>query len=182
MIGLATWRISSSDMLSRVICLSCQCYRTPQVSPIQPRMMCGTSRSQKPKGDKRQEDGTGRCRSDSLSPIYCDTVAREAVVNHGGATMMHVLFIAISLLSASQVFAQEQSCGSQAMMTMTKADGAKLGLFISFAQISGSPPWTPEAGEPPLPLSKALQLATEWAKKEYKRFDGVQVRSINVTA
>jgi len=45
--------------------------------------------------------------------------------------MMHVLFIAISLLSASQVFAQEQSCGSQAMMTMTKADGSKLGLFIS---------------------------------------------------
>ena len=54
--------------------------------------------------------------------------------------MMHVLFIAISLLSASQVFAQEQSCGSQAMMTMTKADGSKLGLFIPFAQISSSPP------------------------------------------
>ena len=96
--------------------------------------------------------------------------------------MMHVLFIAISLLSASQVFAQEQSCGSQAMMTMTKADGSKLGLFIPFAQISSSPPWTPETGEPPLALSKAVQLATEWAKKEYKRFDGVQVRSINVTA
>jgi hypothetical protein len=79
--------------------------------------------------------------------------------------MMHVLFIAISLLGASQVFAQEQSCGSQAMMTMTKADGSKLGLFISFAQISSSPPWTPEAGEPPLALSKAVQLATEWAKK-----------------
>jgi hypothetical protein len=94
--------------------------------------------------------------------------------------MLHVLFMLISLWGASQVFAEEQSCGSQAMMTMTKADGSKLGLFIPTAQISSSPAWSPEAGEPPLPVSKAVQLATEWAKKEYKRFDGVQVRGINL--
>ena len=44
--------------------------------------------------------------------------------------MVQVLFILIGLWGASQVFAEEQACGLQAMMTMTKADGSKLGLFI----------------------------------------------------
>jgi hypothetical protein len=94
--------------------------------------------------------------------------------------MVHVVLILMSVWGTGQVFAEEQSCGSQAMMTMTKADGSKLGLFIPPAQISSSPAWSPEAGEPPLPVSKAVHLATEWAKKEYKRFDGVQVRGINL--
>lgn len=95
--------------------------------------------------------------------------------------MLHVLLMAVSLLSVTQVFAQEASCGSQAMVTIAKADGSKSGLIIAPTQISSSPAWSPETGEPPLPLSKAVQLATEWAKKEHKRFDGVQVRGVNVT-
>ena len=96
--------------------------------------------------------------------------------------MVHVLFLLIGLWGASEVLAEEQSCGSQAMMTMTKADGSKIGLFILPTQISNSPAWSPETGDPPLPVSKAVQLATEWAKKEHKRFDGVQVRGINLGA
>jgi hypothetical protein len=96
--------------------------------------------------------------------------------------MVYLLFIAITLSASANVFGQEPSCGSQAMTTIAKADGAKLGLFISPAQMSNSPAWTPETGEPPLSVSKAVQLATEWAKKEYKRFDGVQARAINIGA
>jgi hypothetical protein len=99
----------------------------------------------------------------------------------GGDIMLHMLFMAASFLITSQVFAQDASCGSQAMMTIAKADGSKSGLFISPTQISNSPAWSPETSEPPLSFSKAVQLATEWAKKEHKRFDGVQVRGINVT-
>jgi hypothetical protein len=94
--------------------------------------------------------------------------------------MARILLIALSLFASAEVLAQEQPCGSQSMMTISKADGSKLGLFISPAQISNSPAWTPESGEPPLPLSKAVHLATEWAKREYKRFDGVQARAVNL--
>jgi hypothetical protein len=94
--------------------------------------------------------------------------------------MTYILLFAISLLASAEVFGQEPSCGTQAMATINKADGAKLGLFMSPAQMSNSPAWTPETGEPPLAVSKAVQLATEWAKKEYKRFDGVQARAINL--
>ena len=94
--------------------------------------------------------------------------------------MTLVLLLLIGLWGANLAFAEDQPCGSQAMMTMTKGDGSKLALFIPPAQISNSPAWSPETSEPPLPVSKAVQLATEWAKKEHKRFDGVQVRGINL--
>lgn len=96
--------------------------------------------------------------------------------------MLLILFIVIGFLSSTQVLAQDHSCGSHAMTTTTKADGSKLGLFISPAQISSSPAWKPGTGEPPLPFSRAVQLALHWAKAEYKRFDDVQIRSVHVTS
>jgi hypothetical protein len=96
--------------------------------------------------------------------------------------MLYILLIAIGLLTPAQLLGQEQSCGSQAMATITKADGSKVGLFISPTQMSSAPAWTPESGEPPLAVSKAVQLATDWAKREYKRFDAVQARAINLGA
>jgi hypothetical protein len=94
--------------------------------------------------------------------------------------MLPILLFVIGVFGAVDAFAQDASCGSQPMTTITKADGSKFGLFISPAQIANSPAWTPETGDPPLAVSKAVQLATEWAKKEYKRFDGVQARGINL--
>jgi hypothetical protein len=94
--------------------------------------------------------------------------------------MLYILLIAVGLLTPGHAVGQEPPCGSQAMTTITKADGSKVGLFISPAQISNAPSWTPESGEPPLAVSKAVRLATEWAKKEYNRFDAVQARAINL--
>src|SRR5690242_14028169 len=96
--------------------------------------------------------------------------------------MLYILLIAIGLLMPEHVIGQEPACGSQPMTTITKADGAKVGLLISPAQISNAPAWTPESGEPPLAVSKAVQLATEWAKKEYKRFDAMQARAFEICA
>jgi hypothetical protein len=95
--------------------------------------------------------------------------------------MIPILLSAFTFFWAMQLWAGDYSCESRPMLTSTKEDGSKVGLFISSAQILNTPEWKPGSGEPPLALSKAVQLAQEWAKSEYKRYDGVQVRSIGLS-
>jgi hypothetical protein len=94
--------------------------------------------------------------------------------------MIPILLIAFIMSLPAHVWARDYTCGSHPMLTITKEDGSKVGLVISPDQVSNTPEWTPAMGEPPLALSKAVQLAEQWAKNEYKRYDGVQVRSINL--
>ena len=98
-----------------------------------------------------------------------------------GGIMIQTLLIAFFLSMPTNLWAKDFSCGTNPMLTITKEDGSKVGLFISPDQIAGTPEWMPGTGEPPLALSKAVQLAQEWAKNEYKRYDSVQVRSINLS-
>ena len=84
--------------------------------------------------------------------------------------------IALAFTSAAQAF----ECGQGPVLSTTKADGTKIGLFISEDQIMASPKWSPENGEPPLPLSRAATITKQWAKAEYKRFDGVNIQTINL--
>jgi hypothetical protein len=95
--------------------------------------------------------------------------------------MIPILLVAFIMSWSASLWAGDSySCGSHPMLTSTKEDGSKVGLIISPDQISKTLEWRPGTGEPPLTISKAVQLAQEWAKGEYKRYDGVQVRSISL--
>lgn len=48
------------------------------------------------------------------------------------------------------------------------------------AQLEGAPAWEPSAGDPPLSVSRAIEIATGWATAKYPRFDGMLVNSINL--
>ena len=95
--------------------------------------------------------------------------------------MIPILLIAFIISWPADLWASDYSCGSHPMLTTTREDGSKLGLVILPDQIASTPEWTPGTGEPPLALSKAVQLAEQWAKNEYKRYDSVQVRNITLS-
>ncbi len=84
--------------------------------------------------------------------------------------------IAIFFASAAQAF----ECGKYPVMSTTKADGTRIGIFISEGQIKLTPKWSPQDGEPPLALSQAAAIAKQWAEAQYTRFDGVEIASIDL--
>ena len=43
-----------------------------------------------------------------------------------------------------------------------------------------TPKWSPGEGEPPLPISQVVAIATKWAKGKYTRYDSVKIRSIDL--
>ena len=142
--------------------------------------MCVTKRSQRTERDKKIGQG-------SAAAIVCDLSTVIRLPQRSGRHPRRSHHDACSVYR-DQLIEREPGFCSRTVLWLASHDDHDQSRRLEvrslhfFAQISSSPPWTPEAGEPPLALSKAVQLATEWAKKEYKRFDGVQVRSINVTA
>lgn len=85
------------------------------------------------------------------------------------------------VLSASNAVARDYGCGKIPLISTVKEDGTRIGILASEEQFSKSPTWTPGKGEPPLPISKAVEIAEKWAKNEYKRYDDVKIDSIRLT-
>ena len=84
------------------------------------------------------------------------------------------------VLLAGHAAAKDYDCSKVPLLTTVKEDGSKVGLLASEEQFSKSPAWSPEKGEPPLSISKAVQIAAKWAKNEYKRYDGVKIEVITL--
>lgn len=74
------------------------------------------------------------------------------------------------------------ACGSgnHPVMSARKDNGTQIGLFISQAQIEQTQAWKPEQGEPPLSVSAAYRTVKEWGRKNYTRYDGVNVRELSL--
>lgn len=70
--------------------------------------------------------------------------------------------------------------GEYPVMSTHKEDGTKIGLFISQAQMEQTQTWSPENSEPPLNVSAAYQMAMNWGRQQYTRYDGVKVREISI--
>jgi hypothetical protein len=87
--------------------------------------------------------------------------------------------LAIALFSASGLATAQ--CGSHAVMSTTREDGTKIGIVISDAQLAHAPAWSPDKGEPPLSIAQVAKLSLTWAKDNYKRFDSVQIHSIDLS-
>ena len=92
---------------------------------------------------------------------------------------MRIFAFAVLMLSSGLAHA---GCGDRPVMTTQKEDGTTIGVVITEEQQNKAPKWKPGSGEPPLSLSKAIDAALAWGKKNYKRYDDVQVQSISLSA
>lgn len=92
---------------------------------------------------------------------------------------LSILLVSLGLTFVSgSVFA----CGSgYPVLSTEKDDGTKIGLFISSEQVEATVSWDPGKSEPPLSVSDAYRLAREWGKKEYVRYDSIEVRELKLT-
>ena len=72
------------------------------------------------------------------------------------------------------------ACGNHALISTTKDNGKKIGLFISPEQIKKTPTWSPQNGEPPLSVSKAFTILKKWSKEYYARYDDVAIHEISL--
>lgn len=94
----------------------------------------------------------------------------------------------ISILSLAAAFAfwsselEAGDCGKTSVMSSTDENGSKVELILDSAAVEKAPQWSPGAGEPPLSLTRAIEVASAWAKEKYARFDGVEIREISLTS
>lgn len=66
-------------------------------------------------------------------------------------------------------------------MQLRLQDGSLLRIFALDEQIEGTQSWEmDETANPPLALNRALQIAQNWAAKNYPQFDEVRVGRISL--
>ena len=96
--------------------------------------------------------------------------------------MINQILVLVLLASiTAHVSAKEYECSKFPLLTTTKDDGSRIGLVASEEQLSNSATWKPGKGEPPLSVSKAVEIAEKWAKNEYKRYDSVKIEVITLS-
>jgi hypothetical protein len=72
-------------------------------------------------------------------------------------------------------------CQDLPLMQLRLQDGTVVRIFVLDEQINGTKAWDmKESSEPPLPLSKALRIAQNWAVKNYRGFDQVRIGRISL--
>ena len=94
---------------------------------------------------------------------------------------MRIAFAAIVLGLVSLSTTAEADCGKRAVISMKGADGVTMGIRISEAQFEKAPPWSPGHGEPPLSISRVVQIAENWAKTRYRGFDSAKIHNVSLT-
>lgn len=90
--------------------------------------------------------------------------------------------IAVLFIISIACGAANAGCGDRPVLTVQKEDGTTVGVVITTEQQDKTQKWVPGSGDPPLSLSKAIEVALSWAKTNYKRYDGVQLQSINLNS
>jgi hypothetical protein len=83
---------------------------------------------------------------------------------------------ALALALADRAFA----CGDYAVFSVKTEEGAEIGLYLPAEQVAKTPEWEPGQGEPPLPLTAAIDAALQWAKTKYAKFDSVGIRDVEL--
>ena len=91
---------------------------------------------------------------------------------------MKYLSILGMLLFSVEVSAYE--CGSSPFRTSENGKGVKVGLFIQNEDFVNSPKWSLGSGEPPLSISKAASIISDWANQNYTKFDSMKISSITL--
>ena len=90
--------------------------------------------------------------------------------------MKKIILLAMLLVPINTVFA----CGNYPVTSVTKQDGSKYGLFIPQEKMEKTQKWSPEDGEPQLPITQAYSLAKAWAATKYTRYDSVVIKEITL--
>jgi hypothetical protein len=94
---------------------------------------------------------------------------------------VRIIVTLVILLGVALGVSSTFACGGEHPVLRTeKEDGTKIGLFISFDQIKATKKWSPEEGEPPLSISDAYSIVKDWGKKEYARYDSVEIRELKL--
>lgn len=90
------------------------------------------------------------------------------------------LFVVVTLGALGSFDAH--ACGETSVMSATKTDGKKVELVLDSGVVEKTPAWVPGAGEPPLSIADASEIASAWAAEKYNRFDGIEIREISLTS
>src|SRR5262245_48381772 len=84
--------------------------------------------------------------------------------------------LAFALAPAGHAFA----CGEYPVFSVKTEEGAEIGLYLPAERVAKTPEWEPGQGEPPLPLTGAIDAALQWAKTKYAKFDSVGIRDVEL--
>jgi hypothetical protein len=84
--------------------------------------------------------------------------------------------VAFALTPAERAFA----CGDYPVFSVKTEEGGEIGLYLPEGQVAKTPEWEPGQGEPPLPLTAAIEAALRWAKTKYAKFDSVGIRDVEL--
>ena len=71
-------------------------------------------------------------------------------------------------------------CTKRVVVSEKGDDGVTTGIVISSAQFKQAPKWFPGEGDPPLSISRAIEIADQWGQAAYRNFDSVQIDSVGL--
>ena len=94
--------------------------------------------------------------------------------------MRQIVLLALIAAAFWNAPAWSFNCGEIALLSTTKDDGTEIGIYISDQQLEPTPEWSPGSGEPPLGVTEAIEIAIQWAEKEYARYDSVEIHGIDL--
>src|SRR5437879_539973 len=97
------------------------------------------------------------------------------------STMRAICASAVALAIVASSSADASGCGGRPVVTTKLDDGTTIGVVITEAQFRKAPAWAPNQGEPPLPISKVVATAENWAKNRYKEYDSARIKAIDLT-
>lgn len=108
----------------------------------------------------------------------CRVSSAFSFTGHAPLSAILVRFLAGAMLVFQSGLGSAQECDDLPLVRTEKDDGSRVGLFISNEQFAATPVWHPRDGEPPVSLSDAYSLVTEWARTAYPKYDRAEVREI----
>ena len=92
--------------------------------------------------------------------------------------MRAVAWIVVGTFASLGAWANCQS--PRTLMAERNNDGTVVGLVVTPAQFARAPTWKPGKGEPPLSISRVVEVARAWGKTQFKGYDSFEVRSISL--
>lgn len=90
-------------------------------------------------------------------------------------TRLTFMIVATLLITTGEAAAR---CSDHVGPIITKENGGVIGVVISRDRLARPPAWSPEDGEPPLSVARAVELALDWAEAEHSRSSPLEVRRI----
>lgn len=110
----------------------------------------------------------------------CSSAGGAQLNRQKGLDAMQILITVITTIFMLVMSSAHAACSKRTVMSMRGEDGVLTGIVISTTQLEKAPTWTPGRGEPPLSVARAVDIASQWGRIHYRKFDSARIDAVGL--